>query len=70
MINLKQLPKYAVLGVVLVGIYLAFSEFFTKERQSVRVAVRLPELSADAVSGKVAFDANYINAVAPLFNHL
>lgn len=54
----KQLPKYAVLGVVIAGLGLAFSGFFDKDKQGVRVDVRVPELSAAALEGRQAYDAN------------
>ena len=54
----KQLPKYAVLGVVIGGLGLAYYGFFSPKKQHVGVDVRVPELSAAAVTGKVAFDAN------------
>lgn len=54
----QQLPKYAILGVVIAGLALAFSGFFDNGDQGVRVDVRVPELSTVAVRGQVAFDAN------------
>ena len=54
----KQLPKYAVLGVVIAGLGLVFSGFFDKGNQGVGIDVSVPELSTVAVKGKVAFDAN------------
>lgn len=54
----KQFSKYAVLGVVIVGLGLVFSGVFDKDKQGVTVDVRVPELSAAALKGKVGFDAN------------
>jgi len=54
----KQLPKYAVLGFVLVGLFLAVSKFFNGGKQGARVDVAVPELSAQAALGKEAFNAN------------
>jgi len=56
--NINPLIKYAVLGVVLAGLGLAFSGYFNKSTQGVTVDVRVPELSSVAARGKVAFDAN------------
>ena len=56
--NINSLIKYSVLGLVLVGLGLAFSGFFEKRAKGVTVAVRVPELSTMAMKGQVAFDAN------------
>ena len=54
----KQLPKYAVLGVVIGGLGLAYYGFFSPKKQHVGVDVRVPELSAVAIQGREAFNAN------------
>ena len=54
----KRSSKYAVLGAVIVVVTLAFAGFFNKKKQGVTVDVRVPELSAAALRGKVAFDTN------------
>ena len=53
----QKLPKYAVVGVVLVGLGLAFSGLFDQDKQAVVVDVQVPELSAQALKGKQAFNA-------------
>lgn len=55
-----QLPKYAVLGFVLVGLVLVVTKFFDTGKQAVRVDVRVPELSVLATQGKQAFNTNCI----------
>lgn len=55
---LTQLPKYAVIAAVLVGLGLAVTSIFDTTKQSTRVDVRVPELSALALQGREAFDAN------------
>jgi len=54
----KQFPKYAFLGVIVAGLGFALFAFLNTKKQHVVVDVRVPELSAAAVNGKVAFDAN------------
>lgn len=54
----KQLPKYAVLGVILLGLVLAVSKFFDDDEQTALVDVRVPELSALATRGERAFNVN------------
>ena len=56
--NMSSITKYAVLGLVIAGLGLAFSGYFDKDKQGVTVDVRVPELSVTAARGKVAFDAN------------
>jgi len=56
--NMSSIAKYAVLGLVIAGLGLAFSGYFDKDKQGVTVDVRVPELSVAATRGKVAFDAN------------
>lgn len=58
---LKQLPKYAVMGIILAGLVLAVSKFFgtsTQTERTERVDVRVPQLSALATQGENAFNAN------------
>ena len=54
----KQIPKYAVLGILLAGLGMLVLRFVDSGEKSVQVDVRVPELSAAAVEGKQAFDAN------------
>lgn len=54
----KQIPKYAVLGILLAGLGMLVLRFLDSGEKSVQVNVRVPELSAAAVEGKQAFDAN------------
>ncbi|GBE44866.1 cytochrome c [bacterium BMS3Bbin10] len=54
----KQLPKYAVVGVILLGLVLAVSKFFDNDKPTALVDVRVPELSALATRGERAFNAN------------
>lgn len=54
----KQFPKYAVLGVVFAGLVFVFIGFFDSDKQGLRVDVQVPDLSAAALKGKLAFDAN------------
>jgi mono/diheme cytochrome c family protein len=56
----QNLPKYAVVGVVLVGLGLAFSGLFNRDKQGVVVDVQVPELSAQALRGEQAFNANCV----------
>ena len=56
--NINSFTKYAVLGLVIAGLGLAFSGFFDNGTQGLTVDVRIPELSTTAIKGKVAFDAN------------
>ncbi len=51
-----KLSTYAVLGVVLTGVVLAYSGVFDKDKQAVVIDVRVPELSAQALKGKQAFN--------------
>ena len=53
-----QLPKLAFLGVILAAVGLALFGYFNTEKKHVVVDVRVPELSAAAVEGREAFDAN------------
>lgn len=54
----KRFPKYAVLGVVFAGLVFVFTGFFDSDKQGLRVDVQVPDLSAAALKGKLAFDAN------------
>ena len=58
--NMSSFTKYAVLGIVIAGLGLAFSGYFDKDKEGVSVDVRVPELSVAAARGKVAFDANCV----------
>jgi len=53
-----QFSKYAILGVVLAGLGLAFGGVFDRDNQGVVVDVQVPELSAAALRGQQAFKAN------------
>ena len=53
-----QLPKYAVLGVVIAGLGLAIAGVFDTGKKFEGVDVRVPELSAVAIQGREAFNAN------------
>ncbi len=53
-----QFSKYVILGVVLAGIGLAFGGVFDKDKKGVVVDVQVPELSAAALRGEEAFNAN------------
>jgi mono/diheme cytochrome c family protein len=53
-----QFSKYAILGVVLAGMGLAFGGVFDRDKKGVVVDVQVPELSVEALRGKEAFNAN------------
>ena len=53
-----QFSKYAILGVVLAGLGLAFAGVFDGDNKGVVVDVQVPELSAEALRGQQAFNAN------------
>jgi len=54
----SQFSKYAILGVVLAGLGLAFVGMFDRDKKGVVVDVQVPELSTAALRGKEAFNAN------------
>jgi mono/diheme cytochrome c family protein len=54
----SQFSKYAMLGVVLAGLGLAFVGVFDRDKKGVVVDVQVPELSTAALRGKEAFNAN------------
>lgn len=54
----QQLPKYLVLAVVAAGLALFANRFIGTSKDVASVDVRVPKLSAIAVQGKQAFDAN------------
>jgi len=56
--NITPLAKYAVLGLIIAGLGLAFSGYFDKDTKGLIVDVSVPELSSVAARGKVEFDAN------------
>lgn len=56
--NITPLAKYAVLGLIIAGLGLAFSGYFGKDTKGLIVDVSVPELSSVAARGKVEFDAN------------
>jgi mono/diheme cytochrome c family protein len=56
--NIKPLAKYAVVGLMIAGLGLAFSGYFDKDAEGLIVDVSVPELSSVAARGKVEFDAN------------
>jgi len=56
--NINPLAKYAVLGLIIAGLGLAFSGYFDKDTEGLIVDVSVPELSSVAARGKVEFDAN------------
>jgi mono/diheme cytochrome c family protein len=54
----ENLPKYLVLTVLLGGLGAFAYSILSQTQQSATVNVRVPVLSAQAASGKRAFDAN------------
>lgn len=54
----SQFSKYAIMGVVLAGLGLAFAGVFDRDKKGVVVDVQVPELSTAALRGKEAFNAN------------
>lgn len=54
----ERLPSLIVISVIVVGIGVFVSRLSTSDGNNVTVDVKIPDLSSEALLGKVAFDAN------------